>query len=224
MIEIRTSRRTAGFMRKARHLMSAAWLLCGALGCASHARADVIPGPTLDLFTTYKYVGIGFTANVNSVLDSFTFQNFGKPDTIVLVNTVGGVLDSIDKPSGNTSYTPTVDWALAAGTQYYLLATSPDGFNAFSADCCGTLPSDTQISMTQTAIFGDNDNAATAFGGGFEIDFDWAAFNDITTHSVSSTGAVPEPSTRLLLLGLGLVLVAWKRIRTQARQGELKCN
>jgi hypothetical protein len=188
-------------------------LLAVALTASSvAANADVIAGPTLNLNDSgYSDTGIGFTANVNSTLTSFVFQNQGSADTIDLYNAAGAVLYSISTPAGTPSYTASVDWSLTAGDQYYLGQTTES--NALYTSYGATLPSDTQITMTNSGYF---QSSGPPPDGDFGANEYWADFNNITTGActvgvtadvVGATGcgttSVPEPAT-LSLLGLGL--------------------
>jgi len=179
-------------------------LLC--LMLPGTARADTIPGPTLtNADGGYTYSGVGFTATVNSTLTSFTFQNQGQADTVVLVDSLGNVLDSVATPAGTPSDTVSVSWNLTAGIQYYLLQSTFD--NGFYANWGLAAPSDTQIAMTDTGDFSFTSPISANFYigggnlGGYGGTTWWADFNNIST---SSANQVPEPSS-LLLLGAGLL-------------------
>jgi hypothetical protein len=180
--------------------ISAVLVACSiaAVGAAS-ARGDVVAGPVLNLSdVSWQFSGIGFTANVNSYLTAFTFQNQGLADTVELVDTSGNVLDSVTTPASDSSDALSVTWQLTAGGQYFLLQTADS--NSRFADYGTTPPSDTQITMTDAGIF-----SSSPVSSAFNIrgSYEWAAFNNITTVS-SATSAVPEPR-RLGFLALCLV-------------------
>lgn len=177
-------------------------LLSAAIG-APNAHADNIPGPALSSPDGgYSFSGVGFTATVNSTLTSFTFQNQGQADTVVLVDSLGNVLDSVATPAGTPSDTVSVSWNLTSGTQYYLLQTTLN--NSLFADWGLAAPFDTQIAMTDTGDFSQTSPSSANFtfggAGGFGTIF-WVAFNNITTNS---TATVPEPPS-VMLLGTGLL-------------------
>jgi len=172
---------------------------------AGLARADVIAGPSLTASDVgWQFSGVGFTANVDSYLTSFTFQNQGQADTIELVNSAGSVLDSVTTAASTPSDAVSVNWQLTAGDQYFLLQSTDS--NSLFATYGGALPSDAQITMTDTGIF-----SSSAVSTSFNIrgNEEWADFNNITT--VSAASPVPEPSLGVPL-ALGLVgLFALKR-------------
>jgi hypothetical protein len=161
------------------------------------AQADVIPGPTLtEPGVGWTTTGLGFRALDDSFLTSFTYQNQGQADTIVLTDALGNILASVNTPAGNPSITVSVDWALTSGNEYWLLQTvaSNELFAFFGLP----LPSDGDIQITQSGTFDDSIQGAVTNSQGWGPNEYWAAFNDITT-----TG-VPEPAS-LCLLGLGIV-------------------
>jgi hypothetical protein len=91
-------------------------VLVGVLS-AGAAFASVITGPVLNSNVSgYNYTGVGFTASVNATLTSFTFQNQGLADTVILVDSLGNILDSVGTLAGNPSNTISVAWALIPGS------------------------------------------------------------------------------------------------------------
>jgi hypothetical protein len=185
-------------------------LLCVMLPIS--VRAQTIVGPPLTNDSSgYDYSGIGFTANVNSSLTSFTFQNEGSSDTVILVNPSGTTLDFVSIPASTPSDTVSVNWALTAGDQYYLLQSTNS--NSLFADWGLTLPSNIQITLTDSGVFSSSPNSAdfdlggAAGNGGLY----WAAFNNITT---SSTSVTPEPPNFFLCLG-GIILLSIKAFRAR---------
>ena len=171
---------------------------------AGLARADVMAGPSLtDSDVNWQFSGMGFTANVDSYLTGFTFQNQRQADSIELVDAAGAVLDSVATPASTATDVVSVNWQLTAGDQYFLLQTTAS--NSRFAVYGAALPSDTQITLTDTGIFSSSP-VSTSFN--IRGNLEWAAFNGITTVS-AATSAVPEPGAFQLLvvaLGLGLIL------------------
>jgi hypothetical protein len=177
-----------------------------AVAGAGFARADVIAGPSLSApDVDWQFSGIGFTANVNSYLTGFTFQNQGLADSVVLVDTTGDVLDSVGIPSDTPSDIVSVNWQLTAGDQYYLLQSTSS--NSLFTSYSGVSPSDGQITLTDTGIFsGSADSSRFGIRGNQE----WAAFNDVTTVPAGAS-PVPEPDLGFAL-GSGLVVLGvWRK-------------
>ncbi len=170
------------------------------------ARADTIVGPTLNHnIGGFKDTGLEFTALRDATLEGFVFQNQGLADQIILENaTTMTVLDTLSTPANVTSYTATgLEWALTAGSDYLLLATtsSPKSNGKYAA--FSSYPqADADISV----------NYSTLMPGLAHTTSYWADFNDITT------AAVPEPSS-FTLLGIGLLggLVWYRRRRRCSR-------
>jgi hypothetical protein len=184
-------------------------LVAGVLGACA-ARADVIVGPTLSTPEGYAYSGVGFTANVLTLLTSFTFENEGAADVVDLVDPLGNILDSVSIPAGFDSDVVTgINWVLAPGTQYYLLQTTQG--NGLYTNWGLAAPSDTQITMTNTGDFSSSPVSANfSYGGGGPNSGTayWADFNNITTINANS----PEPATFFLVLPLGAALLLRKRL------------
>jgi hypothetical protein len=175
---------------------------------ASAAHASVISGPAL---TTndggYIYSGVGFTATVSTTLTSFIFQNQGAADTVILVDALGNILDSVGTPAGTPSDTVSINWALTAGHQYYLLQSTLSNSKYGSWGLAA--PSDAEIAMTDTGVFSLTSRASAGFdygGAGGAGTVYWTAFNNITTGPGSSS--VPEPASLTLLLS-GALAVFW---------------
>jgi len=174
----------------------------------------VISGPILSSPDNgYQYSGLGFTATVSSALTSFTFQNQGLADTLVLVDPLGNILDSVATPSGNSSYTATLSWSLAAGSQYYLLQTTYN--NALFWGWSAAAPSDAEIALTDTGDFSLTSPASANFswGGGSRESGTtwWADFNNITTSPAGGSTPEPAPFTLVLPFGVAVLMRAWRR-------------
>lgn len=177
-----------------RRMMWAGMLVMSGVCSINVAVANVIPGPLLaSNGAGWTDTGIGFAALVDSTLTGFTYQNQGAADTIVLTDSVGNILDSLATPASNPSYAASVNWALTAGDQYYLLQTvvSNELFSSFGL----ALPSDPQIAITISGVFGYsiNDDVTDAFG--WTTNQYWAAFDNIATST-----AVPEPGSLALIV------------------------
>jgi len=182
-------------------------LVVGVLGACA-ARADIVAGPTLTTDEGYNFSGIGFVANVNAQLTSFTFENQGLADSVELVDPLGNILDSVSIPSGTPSDTVAVDWFLAAGDQYYLLQTTTA--NGLYVTNLLPPPSDTQITLTDTGDFSTSPvSALFTFGGGGPNSGTayWADFNDVTT----ITSSAPEPASLFLVLPFAAAMFLRKR-------------
>jgi hypothetical protein len=97
------------------------------------ARASVtlsIDGPELINNTngnTFANAGLVFTALSDVTLDSFTFQNQGKADTIRLMNGDGDILYSYESPNGENNHQANVFWNLEENQSYVLY--SEDAYN-----------------------------------------------------------------------------------------------
>ena len=180
-------------------------------GSALHA--SVISGPSLTQNDSgYQYSGIGFTATVNSTLTSFTFQNQGHGDTVILVDPLGNILHSVGIPASTPSDTVSVSWALTSGNLYYLLQSTSN--NSLFATWGLAAPSDAEIALTNTGAFSFSSpvSANFVFGGAAgNGTLYWAAFNNITTSSSSSS--VPEPASLTLLLP-GALAILWRARRS----------
>jgi len=130
-----------------------AYLVLAALAASVvGAHADVIPGPTLNIpgggWTT---TGLEFTALTNTTLTSFVYQNQGQADTVVLADTSGNVLQSLNTPAGNNSYTASMNWGLTAGQSYWLLQTVVS--NELYAGYGLPLPSNASLQIDQSGTF-----------------------------------------------------------------------
>ena len=182
-------------------------LIVGVLGACA-ARADIVAGPTLNTPEGYNFSGIGFVANVNSQLTSFTFENQGLADSVDLVDVLGNILDSVSIPSGDPSDTVAVNWFLAAGDQYYLLQSTAS--NGLYTNWGQAAPSDTQITLTDTGDFSTSPiSALFTYGGGGPNSGTayWADFNNVTT----ITSSAPEPASFLMVLPFAAAMFLRKR-------------
>jgi hypothetical protein len=181
---------------------------------ANAARADMIGGPIFNQTDSgWTDSGVGFTANLNSLLTAFTFQNQGHADMVVLVDSLGNILNAVSIPAGTPSDTVSVSWSLTGGEQYYLLQTTAS--NASFSDWGLAAPADAQIALTNTGIFSYSlTSSAFGYGG----DLYWTAFNDITTTSGSDPipDPVPEPGSMTLVLP-GMLAIWWRARRDKAR-------
>ena len=122
------------------------------LSAALPAQAEVITGPALTYARGWNVTGVGFTANRNSALTGFTFQNTGKADTIVLTDNAGTILYSVATAAGTTSLPVSINWGLSSGATYWLLQTT-DSNNLFAFYAPATLPSNADITMVRTGAF-----------------------------------------------------------------------
>ena len=164
---------------------------------AQAASAAVIAGPGLgNPDGGWSYAGVAFHANQNATLTGFTFQNQGQADTVVLTDLAGNILQSLATPGGANSFVASVAWALTGGADYRLLQVAES--NAMWTYYGAAAPSNADISMTATGIFGSGVNDFGIYGNDY-----WTGFNDITTQGVAG---VPEPAAwALMLMGFGLI-------------------
>ncbi len=100
-----------------------------------------IDGPELINNTngnTFANSGLEFTALTDVTLDSFTFQNQGKVDTIRLMNNAGDILYSYESPNAENSHQANVSWDLEENQTYILYSEAADNgrwtyFSSFPA-------------------------------------------------------------------------------------------
>jgi hypothetical protein len=177
------------------------------LAAAGTACAGTIAGPTFYYTSSWQVTGLGFEANVNSTLTSFTFSNQGLADTVDLVNSSGTILDSVAIPGSTPSATASVNWQLTAGTQYYLLQTTlANGMWMYNSS---PAPSDSEITITDTGDFsyGSLNSSNFSVGGAAGTDtFYYDDFSNIVTspsigiNVANIPTATPEPASALLIL------------------------
>ena len=130
----------------------------------------------------------------------------GQADVVRLRDTSGNDLRTLAVSAGNPQFAATVDWQLAAGTQYDLVADDSVN-NGRSADFTNYPTSNAHIRVDG----GVGDVFHTGFGTRSTI---WFNFTQIET--ASSSAPVPEPaSCALLALAVGGVGTALKRRRKQ---------
>ena len=170
----------------------------GVVLSAGAASAGVIVGPVLNQNDRgWQDSGLGFTAIVNTTLTSFTFQNQGLADTVVLVDPLGNILDQVATAAGVFSNTVSVNWSLTAGSNYYLLQTTQNNGRWTSWGLAA--PFNADIALTDTGDWSNNGLASANFGIGGAAGsgtVDWGDFNNVTTNGSS----VPEPASFILVL------------------------
>ena len=152
---------------------------------AGAASAGVIAGPVLTSNDSgWIDSGLGFTATVNSTLISFTFQNQGLADTVVLVDPLGNILDQVATAAGVSSNTVTVNWSLTPGSNYYLLQTTANNgrWTAWGL----AAPFNAEIALTDTGDWSNNGLASANFG--------------IGGAATTASSSVPEPASFILVL------------------------
>jgi hypothetical protein len=183
----------------------------------SVASAGVISGPTLgNNDSGYQDSGLGFTATVDTTLTSFTFQNQGLADDIVLVDPLGNILDQVATAAGVTSDIVSVNWSLMAGSEYYLLQTTMN--NGRWTDWNLAAPFDAEIALTDTGDWSYGSLASADFvigGGAGNGTLYWADFNNITT---GSGGAIPEPASFTLVLPFAAAILLLARRKGAVRK------
>ena len=179
-----------------------AYLVLAALAASVvGARADVIPAHVEFKRRRGDHHRVEFLALANTNLTSFVYQNQGQADTlVVLTDTSGNVLQSLNTPGGNTSYTANVNWGLTAGQSYWLLQTVAS--NELFAGYGLPLPSNTTLQIDQSGTFDYSIPAAVANSQGWGSNEYWAAFNNITT------AAAPGPVPGAGLAGLAALALA----------------
>ena len=166
------------------------------------ASAGVIGGPALTVNGSGNTNhGIAFTALDNSILNSFVYNYQGNLGLVTLTPAFlpGTVLFSINVPATGVSpstFTPTVNWALAAGTNYWLLGNVAGNSRLTSG--LQTYPvADADISVTSGVLSSVTTNT-------------WADFTNITTT------ATPEPSSSSLIMLGAVAFVSLQFYRRKA--------
>ena len=166
------------------------------------ASASVIVGPTLTVNGSgNSNHGIAFTALDNSILNNFVYNYQGLAGLVTLTpaGSPGTVLFSIAVPATGinpSTFNPTVNWALTAGSSYWLL---------------GTVMNNSRLSATaQTFPVSDADISVTSGVLSSVTTTTWADFTNITTT------ATPEPSSGLLIIMGAVALFSLRCSRRKA--------
>ncbi|HEU4683862.1 MAG TPA: PEPxxWA-CTERM sorting domain-containing protein [Nitrospira sp.] len=162
---------------------------------------EVITGPPALTGSEFgwAYSGIEFQALQDVSLVSFTFNNQGNSDNILLLDESWNTVHSISTAAGQPVSTVSVDWLLNGGDVYRLVRTTQG--NSLYDSYNGLLPQNDHLAITNSGFFS---NSLTSTGSFDTNDF-WSTFTNITTvNGVAS--AVPEPATwAMMLLGFGAV-------------------
>ncbi len=168
------------------------------------ARASItlsIEGPELTNNTngnTFANSGLEFIALADITLDSFTFQNQGKADTIRLMNSDGDILYSYESPNGEISHQANVFWDLQENQTYVLYSEDANNgrwtyYTAYPTQNDHLKINGSHLTNGLTNIF-------------------WFNFNDLKTTYTDPAPVIETPlPAAIWLFGSSLLLLGFKR-------------
>jgi len=111
---------------------------------------DTVNGMSLPgTVTGWEESGISITADVDTILRRFTFNNLGLADTVQLLReSDSAIVGSVATPAGETTYEAVVNWQMYAGVTYHLI--SAGGANGRYADFSSWPVSNSMVTLNGT--------------------------------------------------------------------------
>jgi len=182
------------------------------------AHAGVIAGPPLTYHagsdgSAWAWdlpggTGLSLTALTDSVLTGFVLNIDNRPVWVELLSSDRTVLYSMVDPGDGIfgvphAYTESVNWALTANADYFLVERyAADGYS-LGPDALYTLFTDYPQSDAELRVNGAVTNSYGNFSIGTHA---WFAFTELTT------SPAPEPGTFVTMLGSALLLLGLRRM------------